>query len=91
MPLIKGDPNDSYAEPAGKIRSTRRLLLTAALIMSVFLLGSSTVVSILIAPEKLIEASAEPGHHAPPGAEKKAEAANRALAYLSRWEGPYQW
>ena len=49
MPLVRGDPGDDAARPAGKIRSTRRLLFTAALLMSVFLIASSLVTTLLIA------------------------------------------
>src|SRR5262249_47820031 len=41
MPLVKGAPGDDPKRPAGRIRNTRRLLITAAVVMSVFLLGSS--------------------------------------------------
>jgi hypothetical protein len=50
MPLVQGNPGDTPAHPAGRIRNTQRLLLTAALIMSVFLLGSSVVTTVLIPP-----------------------------------------
>ena len=30
MPLVRGRPDDTEAAPAGRIRDTRRLLLTAA-------------------------------------------------------------
>ena len=48
MPLIAGEPTTTRSDPTGRIRNTRKLLLTAAVIMSVFLLGSSIVVSTLI-------------------------------------------
>jgi hypothetical protein len=51
MPLIKGDPSDTEEHPEGRIRGARKLLLTAALIMSVMLLGSSFVTALLIPPE----------------------------------------
>lgn len=51
MPLVKGDPTDTHEEPTGQIRNTRKLLFTAALIMSVGLLGSSLVTTLLIPPE----------------------------------------
>ena len=42
MPLVRGDAGDTPAAPAGRIRNTRRLLLTAGVVMSGFLLlGSS--------------------------------------------------
>ncbi|GHF38903.1 hypothetical protein HNQ07_001813 [Deinococcus metalli] len=68
MPLIKGDPGDTEAEPVGRIRNGKRLLTTAALLMSVFLIASSVVTTLLI-PAPLFQ----------PG----GEANGRALAYLA--------
>ena len=48
MPLVKGDPDDTPEHPAGRIRGAQRLLLSAAAIMSVMLLGSSLVSTLLI-------------------------------------------
>ncbi|TSA87658.1 APC family permease [Deinococcus detaillensis] len=48
MPLIKGDADDTETKPAGRIRNGKKLLTTAALIMSVFLLTSSLVTTLLI-------------------------------------------
>ncbi|GHF39863.1 hypothetical protein GCM10017781_15600 [Deinococcus metalli] len=48
MPLVKGDPGDTPAQPTGRIRNARKLLTTAALIMSVMLIGSSLVTTLLI-------------------------------------------
>ncbi|MFK7604121.1 amino acid transporter [Deinococcus sp. SM5_A1] len=48
MPLIKGDESDTEVAPAGRIRNGQKLLTTAALIMSVFLLASSVVTTLLI-------------------------------------------
>ncbi|MDQ2900561.1 MAG: amino acid transporter [Acidobacteriota bacterium] len=62
MPLVAG------AGIEGRIRNTRRLLLTAALIMSVFLMASSFVTSFLIEPAKF---------------QAGGEANGRALAYLA--------
>lgn len=62
MPLIKGE------DLAHRIRNTRKLLLTAAGIMSVFLIATSVVTTLLIAPEKFKEGG---------------EANGRALAYLA--------
>jgi hypothetical protein len=50
MPLVKGDPDDDPARPQGRIRNTRKLLRTAALIMSAYLLGSALVTTLLIPP-----------------------------------------
>jgi hypothetical protein len=48
MPLVRGDGTDTEGAPAGRIRNTKKLLGTAALIMSVMLLGSSFVTAVLI-------------------------------------------
>ncbi|MET8815871.1 amino acid transporter [Streptomyces sp. NPDC004549] len=48
MPQIKGAPTDTWENPAGRIRGTRKLLTTAALIMSCLLLLSSLATTILI-------------------------------------------
>lgn len=61
MPLIKG------SDQPERIRNTKKLLFTAALIMSVFLIASSIVTTLLIAPDKFREGG---------------EANGRALAYL---------
>ena len=50
MPLVKGAPDDDHAEPKVKIRNTHHLLVWAAVIMSVYLLASSLVTTLLIAP-----------------------------------------
>lgn len=68
MPLVRGDANDTEQEPHGRIRNTKKLLLTAALIMSVLLLSSSLVTTILIPAEAM-----QPG----------GPADARALAYLA--------
>ncbi len=68
MPLVKGDANDTPARPEGRIRNTKRLLTTAALIMSVMLMGSAVVTTFLIPAAEF-----EPG----------GEANGRALAYLA--------
>jgi hypothetical protein len=49
MPLIAGSPDDGTApRPLGRIRNTRKLLVTAAVVMSVLLLLSSFVTVLLI-------------------------------------------
>ena len=68
MPQVKGDPADSFDEPIGRIRNTKKMLLTAAAIMSVFLLLSSLVTTWLIPPEAF---------------ESGGDANGRALAYLA--------
>ncbi len=68
MPLVKGDPDDDPAQPAGRIRNTRSLLTSAALIMSVYLIASSLVTTILV-PESAYR--------------EGGEADGRALAYIA--------
>ncbi len=91
MPLIRGDATDDPASPAGRIRNTRKLLLTAALIMSTGLMGSSFVVSTLIPPDALVyfdeEGKPVKPDSWPEGKPKpKARAHERALAYLAHAE-----
>ncbi|MEC3995452.1 amino acid transporter [Actinacidiphila sp. DG2A-62] len=68
MPHVKGDPGDTEEHPAGRIRDTRKLLTTAALIMSVFLIATSFVTTVLI-PQQDFKAG--------------GPANGRALAYLA--------
>lgn len=68
MPLVKGDQGDTEAQPTGRIRYTGKLLTTAAVIMSFFLLTSSFITTFLIPVAKLQPAG---------------EANGRALAYLA--------
>jgi hypothetical protein len=68
MPLVRGDLSDTEDAPAGRIRNTKKLLRTAALIMSVMLLGSSFVTALLIPPEAF---------------QAGGPADGRALAYLA--------
>lgn len=75
MPLVQGDAGDSPERPTGRIRNTRKLLLTAALIMSAFLLTSSLVTATLIPPHELHEGG---------------RAKDRALAYLAHGQSPLE-
>jgi hypothetical protein len=71
MPLIRGsegENDDSDARPKGRIRSTRKLLTSAALIMSVLLILSSFVTALLI-PESAYKDG--------------GPASGRAIAYLA--------
>lgn len=68
MPLVEGAAEDTPEEPKGRVKNTHKLLLTAALIMSVYLILSSFVSTLLIPAEKF-----QPG----------GEANGRALAYLA--------
>lgn len=68
MPLVQGNPQDTEAQPTGRIHKTHRLLTTSALIMSGFLITSSWVTTLLIPA-----AAFQPG----------GDANGRALAYLA--------
>jgi hypothetical protein len=68
MPQISGKPGDTEANPAGRIRGAQRLLTTAAIIMSTFLITSSIVTTFLI-PQKEFQSG--------------GQANGRALAYLA--------
>ncbi|GAB3853530.1 APC family permease [Nocardioides maradonensis] len=48
MGHVRGDADDQPTRPAGRIRNTKRLLTTAAIIMSVYLIASSLVTTWLI-------------------------------------------
>lgn len=68
MPLVKGDRGDTEANPAGRVRDTGKLLTTAAVIMSCYLLATSFVTTVLIPHEEFEEGGAASG---------------RALAFLA--------
>lgn len=68
MPLVEGDAADTPTRPDGRVRNTRKLLRTAALIMSVMLIGSSIVTTLLIPASALGSGG---------------EASGRALSYLA--------
>ncbi|MFD0149992.1 amino acid transporter [Streptomyces sp. NPDC055721] len=68
MPHVEGEPGDTEEKPAGRIRGTKKLLTTAALIMSVFLICTSFITTVLIPHEEF---------------ESGGDANGRALAYLA--------
>ena len=68
MPHVRGDAADTESRPTGRIRGAKRLLTTAAVMMSIFLVTSSFVTTLLIAPAQF-----EPG----------GRANGRALAFLA--------
>ncbi|MEU0630878.1 amino acid transporter [Streptomyces sp. NPDC005989] len=68
MPHVSGDPGDTEEKPTGRIRDTKKLLTTAAVIMSVFLIATSFITTVLI-PAKEFESG--------------GRANGRALAYLA--------
>jgi hypothetical protein len=71
MPLIRGAPQDTAAQPVGRVRHAHRLLLTAAVIMSAFLVTSSFATAVLIPPQAFAAGGPANG---------------RALAYLAHAE-----
>ncbi|WP_127354978.1 APC family permease [Actinacidiphila soli] len=48
MPLVEGDAGDTEEQPVGRIRGAKKLLTTAAVIMSVFLIATSFITTLLI-------------------------------------------
>ncbi len=68
MPLVKGDNTDTAQAPIGRIRNTRKLLVSAGVIMSIFLIISSMVTTLLI-PAAFFQ--------------EGGEANGRALAYIA--------
>lgn len=68
MPQIRGDSTDTEDQPVGRIRNTRHLLTTSAIIMSGFLITSSFTTVVLIPAKEFEDGGAASG---------------RALAYLA--------
>ncbi|TKA10156.1 APC family permease [Actinacidiphila oryziradicis] len=68
MPHIEGAPGETEEHPAGRIKGAKKLLTTAAVIMSVFLIVTSVITTWLIP-----QAEFKPG----------GQANGRALAYLA--------
>jgi len=68
MPLVRCDGGDDAERPEGRIRNTRKMLATAALIMSFFLITSSFVTAVLIPSEEF---------------QSGGSANGRALAYVA--------
>ena len=68
MPLVAAAGESAEQRLASRIRNTRKLLTTAALIMSGYLLATSFITTVLIPPQEF---------------EDGGEASGRALAYLA--------
>jgi hypothetical protein len=68
MPQIKGDETDANGVPVARIRGTKKLLTTAAVIMSILLIATSLLTTLVI-PQKEFQ----------PG----GQADGRALAYIA--------
>jgi hypothetical protein len=67
MPQVKGKAGEPAANPTIRIRNTRKVLATAAILMSVYLLAAVMVTTLFIPEAELMGGTA----------------ANRALAYLA--------
>lgn len=68
MTHVDGDPTDTEQKPVGRVRNTNKLLATAAVIMSLYLIASSLVTTWLIPAKEFKDGG---------------EASGRALAYLA--------
>jgi hypothetical protein len=83
MPTVQGDKDDDPELPRGRIRNTRKLLATAALIMSVFLITSSFATSALIPAREFCGPGTTEGIPGCENLQKAGEANGRALAYIA--------
>jgi hypothetical protein len=68
MPLVAANGTDPQQRMANRVKNTRKLLTTAAAIMSVYLITTSFITTVLIPPEEFAEGG---------------QANGRALAYLA--------
>lgn len=68
MPLVKSEGVTEFQRLASRVRNSKKLLTSAAVIMSVYLLSTSVITTILIPAEEF---------------EEGGEASGRALAYLA--------
>ena len=68
MPLVRGEQGDDPEHPEGRIRNTRKLLTSAGLIMSFYLVTTSFITVVLIPAKEF---------------ERGGSANGRALAYLA--------
>ncbi len=55
MPLVKGAPDDTIENPAGRIQNTHKLLFTAAVLMSFYLLTTTFITIVLIPAKEFLE------------------------------------
>ncbi|MBL9165449.1 MAG: hypothetical protein JNL18_22170 [Planctomycetaceae bacterium] len=67
-PQVRGGTDDAPQRPAGRIRNTRKLMVTAAAVMAVYLVSAVCVTSLLVPRTALVAGGA---------------AEHRALAYLA--------
>ena len=62
-PLVRGRPGDDPDRPRGRVRNVRLMLVVAAVVMSVFVLGAVFAVSLLV-PEAGLRENGRPVHRA---------------------------
>ncbi|MCC7423254.1 MAG: hypothetical protein IT428_23505 [Planctomycetaceae bacterium] len=67
-PMVRGRPEDTPEAPRGRIRNMRKLLVTATVLMSLWLFGAVLVTAVLVPHQALL---------------KDGAAVHRALAYLA--------
>jgi hypothetical protein len=85
MPLVAGGPDDTPAHPVQRIRNTQKLLTSAAIIMSLFLITSSIVTTLLIPHEEFEEGGASSGSLEPRrwrGCSTSCSVTSRVTAWL---------
>ncbi len=91
-PLVRGRPEDTPEHPTARVRRVRLLMVVAALVMSVFLLGSVLVTELLVPHKQLqMKEPASDGFavHERARSDEKPLASNRALSYLAHGQ-PYR-
>ena len=87
MPLVRGRKDDDPKEPRGRIANARKLLISAAVVMSIFLTSSAVVVACLVPAEHLTRVDAK-GVENPDIPDSTLKAKDRALAYIAHGENP---
>ena len=63
-PLVRGRPGDDPDRPRGRVRNAHLMLVVAAVVMSVFVLGAVFAVSLLV-PEAGLRENGRPVHRGP--------------------------
>lgn len=87
MPQVRGKVGDDLGATKGRMADTRKQLVVAAVVMSVYLVGLSVVVASLVPPEHLVRVDAA-GSKRDGVTDNDLKAKDRALAYLAHGENP---